>query len=125
VGTFEIASEALDRLLDAMEEEAETPTWCKADDHPNGGYPLYNCSIAPIIHWLWFEEPFHSRGDSRKDGGVLFSEIRSLADENFEDVLSLLRYLHSVDGSYHDALLSLEGLDGLRIVAGLKANNWI
>lgn len=127
--TLDEASDALESLLEAMEYEATTPSWYAIEDHTNGGHEEYHCTVAPFIHWLWYQESSmpskYSRDNDLIRGGILASNFSSLTEENREHIFILLRYLSENRCSYKESLVDIEGDQGQRILSGLKISGWI
>lgn len=128
MNSFDKAVSALEALLDGMADEASNPKWYTTDDHPDGGYDLYSCSIAPFIYWLWYQEPFvndsNSRGIALGKYGIMAYDFKSLKNSHFENVIYLLRYALAQNNSFRDTLTKLDRGDGLRIIESLNNSGY-
>ena len=125
---FDKAAKALEKLLTEMEIEASTPVWYATEDHPDGGYDLYRCTIAPFLFWLWYRNPTVGYPGGReielKRYGLLALDFKNIRDHHFENIVTLLRYLREQPDSFRNTLISLEGCDGARISHALNSAGW-
>ena len=123
----EKATAALDRLIEALDEEwLDNSTAYDDYDHmdPNRIEPKVRM-VSPVLYWLWYRHPTLSWSKNDNAGTMHARTFMMLEKRDRKDILILLRYLLNQNRDFHKALNDLDGSDGERIRRGLSRCGWV